>query len=309
MMTEDYRRRIQAKFILLFGDLPAGERAAMLRVSRRTIRRIDAEKHAPVVAIAVRMEGAIEEAITYATMTPAEREAAQDHARARREERQRRVRPEFSKDNVEKDFPKFMCTALQRLEEGEYQTVIDILRDRIDDSKEWRRVPGSIRPYVLETLGFAYHFTGRICEEKGAYTEALNELGDDPRFSVLRRTCWSMLAGVHLRLEEFNEGFRFAKMAINSSREFAPAYYQGLCLATATRDPQILAEWMGRVIEAAQSSLTLDGLSEFLKRCQGEDPDLRWAQQQERWKTFVSELQSAIEDIERRIDSQSRMEG
>ena len=292
-MHERDRRRIQARFMLLFGYLPIEELAELLGVSRRSIRRMQGEKHAPVVAVAVKMKNAVEEAISYAKMSPDERKAAQDRERALREARQKKIKPQYDNDNVKKEYPNFMQTALKRLREGKYQTVIDVLHDRIEEKEEWAQIPAWIRPYVLETLAFAYYRKGMICESISMYNATIKELEQYPEYEELRRACWSMRAGTCLYLMQFEQGFEFVEKAIKSSRKFAPGYYQGLCLATGTRDSAVLAEWMGRIIEA-QSSWSYDGLNEFKKRCESDDPDLQWAQQQERWKSFLSELESGL---------------
>lgn len=304
-MNDSERRRTQAQYILLFGHLPVAKRAEMLGVSDRSIQRIDRETHAPIRAIALQMRVAVDAAVAYASMSPAEREAAQDHERARREAHQKEILPDFEEDQVLKDYPPFMRTALNRMMEEKYQIVIDVLRDRVADPREWRQIPAEIRPYVLETLGFAYHYTGRPTEQIEAYSRALKEIGKDPAYAKLRRTCWSMLASAFLDLGQFDRGFKAAEKAIDSSREFAPAYYNALCLAVGTRDGQILAEWMGRVLEAAKSSWTYDQLHRFLERCHGDDPDLRWARQQERWATFMSDLQSVLDSMHKRLNASS----
>lgn len=287
------RRRTQAKFMLLFGDLSIEKRAELLGVSPRSIRRMQNEKHAPVVAVTMKMKNAVEEAISYAKMSPAERKVAQERERARREARQLRITPQWTKDKVKKEYPKFMQTVLKRLRQGEYQTVIDVLHDRLEDKEEWALIPARLRPYVLQTLAFAYYQKGMIYESSSLYDATIEELEQYPEYEELRRACWSMRAGACLHLEQFEQGFEFVEKAIKSSRKFAPAYYQGLCLATGTRDSGVLAEWIGRIVEA-HSSWTYDGLYEFKMRCEGDDPDLQWARQQERWKSFISELESGL---------------
>ena len=309
-MNEAQRRRVQARFGLLFGHLPVDERSDMLGVTPRSIRRIELETHVPVLAVAQKMEKAIEEAIEYAQMSPHERMAAQDRERARREARQRQIDPDFRIDDVKKDYPAFMRTALKRLKERKYQTVVDILQDRVEDPDEWKRVPDKVKPYVLQTLAFAQYFCGRMTEAISAYNRALAAAGHDPALSMLRQACWSTLAGVHLTLGQLDEGFKAVGRAISLSRgEFIPAYFQGLCLATATRDHEILGEWIGRIIEAAQSSWTYDGLKGFVIRCQNKDHHLQWARQQARWKRFLSELQSILATMERELQSPERGEG
>ena len=293
-MNDSERRRTQAQYILLFGHLPVARRAEMLGVSVRSIQRIDREAHTPIQAVALQMRMVIDAAVGYASMSPADRVAAQDHERARREARQREIVPDFDEDAVPKDYPPFMQTALNCMREKKYQIVIDLLRDRVDDPREWRQTLAEIRPYMLQTLGFAYHYTGRPTEQIDAYTRALKEIGQDPAYAKLRRICWSMLASAFLDLGQFEQGFKAAEKAIDSSREFSPGYYNALCLAVGTRDCQILAEWMGRILEAAKSSWTDDQLHHFLERCDGDDPDLRWARQQERWVTFMSDLRSVL---------------
>lgn len=205
--------------------------------------------------------------------------------------------PEFTTDEVRKDYPPFMRTAMKRLQQGEYQTVIDILCDRVEDEEELKRIPEVIRPYVVETLGFAYHYTGRVQEAIDTFEMVLDKRKCGSTSPVLRRACRSMLASAYHQHGDFTEGFECVEEAIRSSREYAPAYYQGLCLAAGTRDPEILAEWMGRIMEAARSSLTYDGIRQFIARCEGEDPDLQWARQHARWARFISERQSALTAI------------
>ena len=293
-MNEAQRRRIQANFVLLFGDLPVRRRAEMLGVSVRSIHRIETERHAPIHAVALKMQCLTEEAVKYASMSPAEREAAQDSDRVRREARQRQIVPDFDHGDP-KRYPPFMRTALKRLIEGQYETVIDVLRDRVDSPQEWRRIPREFRPYVLETLAFALRYTGRTTEEIELYSRALDEMGLNPMYGKLRQACLLMLASAYQSLGQLQHGFAVVEKIIDSSRGFVPAYYNGLCLAAATRDPQTLAQWIGRIIEASKSSWTGDELRRFLERCQGSDPDLRWARHQELWSPFISRLQSVLD--------------
>ena len=292
------RRQIQARFVVLFGELPVKKQAQMLDVSPRTIKRIQEEKHVPTPTLSSRMKELSDEATTYAKMSEGERVAALDRERARREKHQRKIAPDFRTDTVRKNHPQFMRTAYARLLAGEYQTVIDILIDRVEDESEWDRIPEIVRPYVLETLGFAYYYTGRPTEAIDVYRRTLCVTGDNPLFLEMRRTCWSMLAGAYLSLRQFEAGFEAVCEGIELSREFNPLYYQALCLAAGTRDPQWLAQWIGRTLEAAETSWALDDLSKFIKRCENDDADLDWAKQQPIWRELISGLKSALKTME-----------
>ena len=293
-MNKPERRQILARFVTLFGDLPVKQQAEMLGVNQRTARRIQGEENIPTPTLASRMKELSDEALGYAKMSEDERTAALDQERARRERRQRKIAPDFRADRVRKNHPPFMRTAYARLLEGEYQTVIDILIDRVEDEAEWQRIPEIVKPYVLETLGFAYHYTGRPTEAIDAYRRALYVMGNNPQFLQMRQGCWSMIASVHLSLRQFEAGFEAISEGIEISREFNPLYYHALCLAVGTRDPQRLAQWIGRTLEAAETSWTADDLAKFIKRCENDDADLDWAKQQPVWRELIAGLKSTL---------------
>ena len=288
------RRQVQAQFVGLFGDLQVKKLADKLKVNPRTIRRMLEEKHVPSPTLALRMKEFLDEATIYAKMTEGERAAALDQERARREKLQRKIVPEFRTDGVQKDLPPYLHTAYTRLRQGEHKTVIDMLIDRVEDKSEWDRIPEIIQPYVLETLGFAYHYTGRSTEAINTFEQALDVMSGNPKFLQMRQGCWSMIASAYLRLRQFDLGFDAVSEGIELSRGFSPLYYHALALAAGTRNPQLLAQWVGRTLEAAETSWTLDDLSKFIKRCEVTDVDFDWAKQQPAWSGLLRGLKSAV---------------
>ncbi len=288
------RLRVQAQFLDLMGDSPDTKIAEILEVDLKTVKRLRTQKHAPNHKNYRRMVKHIEEISSYAQMSLTERQEAQDRARAHREERQRNIPLSIRNRENHKDivYPSFIKTAIQRVKEGNYDNVIDILRDRLEEPDETKHIEKAVLPYAFQLLGIAYHYTGRITESIEAYKKAIQHglsigLKDSSYFI---KSCWSTIAIAHIRLHAFDKAFEAIERAISSHpRNFAAAYYNGLCIATAARDIKKLAEWMGRSKESAESSWLIEDVSEFIERA-GQDDDLKWARQQDIWEEFIKDL-------------------
>ena len=108
-------------------------------------------------------------------------------------------------------------------------------------------------------------------------------------FDVLKRAIWSNLAAAHIRRKDYDTAFKCVDEALKLSLGHAPAYYQAIHAAGTMRDAEQLSFWLGRTMQAAQTTMTVEDIEKFIQRAQT-DPDLSWVRTNDIWRTFERDM-------------------
>lgn len=289
-MERQHREQASGQYFELFGGLSDSTLAERLGVSVKTVGRLRTSANVPGQAVADAMQSQIDDVLDYAAMSDQQRIDAQEYARARREEHQRKIAVDVIEDGITRTYPSWMTRAVERYSGGQPDVAIDLLVDRVDP-EHMASVDAGILPFALNLLASAYHATGRIVETIETLDRALGVIGPgaDVRFDLLRRVIWSNLAAAHVRRKDYDAAFACIKSALKLSVGHAPAYYQAVHSASAQRDEGLLNYWLGRSLQAATTSMTPDDIESFITRAQT-DPDFAWTRRQDMWHDFEREM-------------------
>ncbi|MEP2892358.1 hypothetical protein [Tateyamaria sp.] len=287
-MERQQREQTSAQYFELFGSVPDEELAVRLDLSTKQVGRLRGGQNGPNLATTDAMRGQIEDILNYAAMSEQERIDAQERARARREEHQRKIPIDIIKDGIARDYPPWFNRAIERYGNDQPDVAIELLVDRLGPDSILE-VGEELRPFMLNLLSSAYHGTGRIPEAIETLDRALQATDDSGRFEKVKPVIWSNLAAANIRRKDVETAFDCVEEALKLTYGHAPAYYHALHAASTKRDAKLLIFWLGRTLQAAKVSMEPEAVEKFIHRAQN-DPDFGWTRAQDMWRGFEKEM-------------------
>lgn len=206
-----------------------------------------------------------------------------------------------SSDNIRPHLPAFMVRVLERMDQGKYSVVIDLLADRLVPP-DVDHIPAQHLPDILNYLGVALQYEGLHTDAVRRFEEAEQRLGEllaaengdnSGQLYNLRSIVQSNLAGCFVRLGNWSRADLHARASRSYSENNPASYFNGLCAAALARDSARVGMWIGLCQDVvSRGSIREPLLSELGARLH-DDEDLSWARDLELWPPFLAAVDQA----------------